>query len=340
MVGCGAHSHAHAGAIKKIKEINLVSCCDIDEAKAAQWASRYECASYYTDIAKMADNEDIDAVILCTWPKDHLEQIKRCLSSGIKNILCEKSLAITAAQAFEIREMVRSANAFLMEGCMYRHHPAIQKIERLLEKGEFGSIDSVRAAFSNYEPEAESAAGADTNLNWRLRKDRGGGVAYDWMSYCVNACNHFSGGNPRRVYAVGNISEKYGVINRIYGMIEYDNGIVGIIESSKNASFSEMLQLTCTKGIVALPVAWGIYGEVSILHHHRKEEWGYILTDKYEIEEADSFSLQLKNFCAVQTENAAPVIPLEESVTNIATIEALVNSLTDNNITDIESMPE
>ena len=336
IVGCGEHSHAHAKAIKKIKEIDLISCCDIEENKAIEWAIKYGCPSHYTNINKMIDNEKIDAIILCTWPKQHLEQIKICLSSGIKNILCEKSLALTTDEAVEIWKMTKSHHAFLMEGCMYRHHPAIQKLERILAYNDIGPIDSIRAVFSNYEPEIDSIN--DINLNWRLRHDYGGGVAYDWMSYCVNACNHFSGGTPQRVYATGNISNKYQVINRIYGMIEYDNGNVGIIESSKNANFSEMLQITCVNSILQLPIAWGIYGEVNILQHHRKEDWDYILTDKYKIEEADSFYLQLKNFCAVIKENDNPVIPLKESIINISTIESLVNSLTSKKIIDIQNI--
>ena len=336
IIGCGAHSHAHAGAIKKIKEINLVSCCDINEDRAIEWAAKYGCPSHYDDINKMIENEKIEAVILCTWPIQHMEQIKICLSSGIKNILCEKSLALTGDQALKIRDLVKSSEAFLMEGFMYRQHPAIQKLKHILTYGDIGPIDSIRAAFSNYEPETDS--GFENDTDWRLRKDCGGGVAYDWMSYCINACNYFSGGTPTHVFATGNISKKYNVINRVYGLIEYDNGITGIIESSKKANFTQMLQISCAKGILQLPVAWGIFGEVDIFQHHRKEKWDYILTDKYKIEEADSFYLQLKNFYSVIKKNDKPVIPLNESVLNIYTIEAMVNSLTFKKIVDIQKL--
>ena len=33
-------------------------------------------------------------------------------------------------------------------------------------------------------------------LNRRLKAETGGGVPFDWTSYCVNACNHFGGGRP------------------------------------------------------------------------------------------------------------------------------------------------
>ncbi len=337
MVGCGGHSHTHANAAQKIPGILITSCCDIIEERAKSWAKRYNCEAHYTDIKSMLNEEDLDAVIFCTWPKQHLEQIEKCLSMGIKNILCEKSLALSGAEAKAIFDLVKKENAFLMEAFKYRHHPAIRKLEKILSYQDIGPIDSIRAVFSNYEPGDGASPGSE--LDWRYKKECGGGVPYDWMSYLVNGCNHFSGGFPKRVFATGNVSEKYGVINRIHGMIEYSNGVVGSIESSKYANFSEDLEIVCANGRLKLPIAWGIYGEVTITLQHRKQEWGYILNDTYQIEEADAFELQLRNFAEVIRGKEEPVMPLAQSVINVCTIEALVTSVLEQRILTLE-LPE
>jgi predicted dehydrogenase len=334
IVGCGDHSHVHAHAGKKIPGVVIASCCDIIEERAENWAKRYNCEAYYTDIGSMLSAGNLDAVILCTWPKQHLEQIQKCLSLGIKNILCEKSLALSGTEAQAIWDLVKKENAFLMEAFKYRHHPAIRKLEQILSYRDIGPIDSIRAVFSNYEPGDEYAP--DSELDWRYKKECGGGVPYDWMSYLVNGCNHFSGGMPKRVFATGNVSEKHGVINRIHGMIEYSNGVVASIESSKYANFSEDLEINCAHGRLKLPIAWGIYGEVAITQQHRKEEWGYILNDTYQIEEADAFELQLRNFAAVIRGKEKPVMPLAQSVVNVCTIEALVTSVLEQRILTLE----
>jgi predicted dehydrogenase len=265
----------------------------------------------------------------------HYEQIEKCISAGIKNILCEKALVLSASEAVSIWNLVKRGGAFLMEGCKYRHHPAIRKIEQILSYKDIGKIDSIRATFSNYEPEELLEPGVEPD--WRFRKDCGGGVPYDWMSYLVNACNHFSCGVPARIFASGNESTQFGVINRIFGMIEYDNGVVGIIESSKDANFSQELQITCSNGILRLPVAWGIFGEVKITQTHRKEPWDFILTDTYQIEEANAFALQLNNFAQVIRGNETPVLPVEESIINTLTIDGLVKSMTEKRILSIEN---
>ncbi len=333
LIGCGVHSYKHANAIKEVKDLNLVSCCDINESRAGDWSEKYNC-SPYGSIEKMLKNEKIDAVILCTWPNQHLEQIKLCLNAGVKNILCEKSLAVNSKEAYEIWILAKENKAFLMEACMYRHHPAIKKTEELVFNSGIGKIDSITAVFSNYEPEAHNDP--LQSIDWRYRKECGGGVTHDWMSYCVNACNYFSGSRPVSVYASGGINKEYDIIDRLYGQIVYDNGIIGIIESSKYANFSQMLQISCAYGIIELPVAWGIFGDVTIYKHHRKEKWDYILTDPYKIKKADPFILQLMNFSDAIKGNSAPKISLEESVINIYTIEALINSLINNKTIDLD----
>lgn len=333
IVGCGGISHVHGRAARDIPTVRFAVCCDIRESVARDWAAQYGCDAFYTDYEEMIRREDLDGVMLATWPNQHREQIERCLAVGARNILCEKSLTLTGKEALEIWQMVGEAGAFLMEGFMYRHHPAIRKLNSRLASGETGPVDNVRACFHDYDP--EHAAADDANRNWRQRKECGGGIPYDFACYSVNACQHFAGGIPTRVFCRGDQSEKYGTIDRMYGLIEYDNGRVGIVESSKRASFSQELQITCAHRILHLPMTWSIYDEITI-RQIRTEGWANVLTDTYAIQKANAYQLQLENFAAVVKGEAEPVMRLAESVLNIHTIEALVTSLEEKRIVDVE----
>jgi len=325
IVGCGEHSHLHAAAAQEIADAEFVAACDVDLTKAEAWAAQYGCESGYGGISAMLTHPKLDGIVLCTWPNQHAEQIHICLSNGIRNILCEKVLVVSAAEARTVFRLVKEHDANLVEGSMYRHHPSIRKLEKILSYGEIGPIDNIRAAFHNYEP--EDATEHDGGGDWRNRAECGGGVTYDWMHYLVDSCNHFSNSKPRRVFASGSMSPTRNVIYRIYGLIEYESGLVGIIENSKLANFSNALQITCAHGILHLPIAWAIKGEVTITQTHRKPEWDFILKDTYEIGEANAFALQLENFCQVIRGSEAPLVPLMDSIVNAMTTEALVMSL-------------
>ena len=333
VVGCGDISHTHAQAARSVGEIELVACCDIDGERSRQWQAQYACEASYTDIEAMLKAENLDALILCTWPIQHLKQIEIALRYGVRNILCEKSMVLTGAEALSIQRLIAKHDAFLMEACKYRHHPAMEKIESLLDSGEIGAVDHLSATFSNYEP--ETAITGEVK-DWRYRKECGGGVPYDWMSYLVNAANYFSQSRPKRVFASGTISPRYDVVTRLYGTIEYENGVAASISSSKNASFSQELEISCTGGILNLPVAWGIFGDVTIEYRRRTPDWPYIIRDRYDVEHRDSFVRQLQNFADVIQGRAAPKIPLSESVINVITIEALVQSVSEGRAVDVD----
>jgi len=333
LIGCGGISHFHARAAKNSRHaIRFVACCDIRPDAAEAWAKQCGCERFCTDFEAMLRTERLHGVLLATWPNQHREQIERCLAAGARNILCEKALTLTGKEAAEILTMANAANAFVMEGFMYRHHPAIRKLETILATGELGPVDNVRAAFHSFDPEMEP--GDSPNRNWRQRRECGGGIPYDLACYAVNACGHFTGSVPARAFASGNVSPKYGTVNRLYGMIEYANGTVGIIESSKKSSFNQELQVTCANGILHVPVAWTLY-DASAIRQFRCESCGTLLTDTYAIRQADAYQLQLENFAAVIRGQEKPVVPLAQSVANTFAVEALVTSLLEKRIVDV-----
>lgn len=337
IVGCGGISHAHAEAIKPLGEkIQFAACCDVDRERAAEWAKQYNVPSSYGSMEEMLEKDSLDAVLLATWPNQHREQIEYCLKTGNKNILCEKALTITGKEAVEIFDMVEEAGGYLMEGFMYRHHPATRKMENLIGWGEIGEVDYVRAAFNDYDPETVDVD--DKDRNWRQRKECGGGVPYDFACYAVNACGNFTGGIPERVNAYGNVSEKYDVVNRLFGMVEYSNGCVGIVISTKKSDSNQELAVFGNRGIARLPISWTI-GEDIQLERQFSVTWADLRHDKHTIPKTDPYRLQLENFADVVAGRATPVVPLAQSVINAFTTEAIVNSVLNKEIVQI-SIPD
>jgi len=155
IVGCGEISHAHYNASIALESVQFTSCCDIDLEKARQWSQKYGGITFYASLEELLKNEKIDAVVLCTWPVQHLEQIETVLKYGVKNILCEKSMVLTGSDAFKVWKVAKENHAFIMEACKDRFYPAIRKIESILSSGELGNIDNISATFSNYEPEED-----------------------------------------------------------------------------------------------------------------------------------------------------------------------------------------
>ena len=323
IVGCGGISARHGRAAASSREVAIVACCDVRVEVAEEWSERYGCERSYGDYLTMIREHELDGVLLATWPSQHRGQILGCLEAGVRRILCEKSLALNAAEALEIWTAAKEAGALLVEAFMYRHHPAIRTIEELLFAGEVGQIDTIRAAFSLFDP--EESPPDDPRRDWRQRKECAGGVPYDLACYCVDACNHLAGAPPRQVLAVSATSERYGTVDRLYGLIEYEDGVVGILESSKRSDSDHELKISGERGHVLLPVAWRIESATEVLLT-RSAGWGEFEIARFPISAVDPYRLQLESFAAAARGSAPPTPALAESVVTALTTDALLTS--------------
>jgi predicted dehydrogenase len=325
IIGCGGISHAHARAARSLDgRVRFAACCDTDAERARALAAKYGAERTYASLAALLEAESPPAVLLATWPNLHRAQIETCLAAGVRNILCEKALAVSGAEASEIYDLAHAAGAFLMEGFMYRQHPAIRTIEQRIAAGAVGEVDYVRAVFNLWDAELE--APDDATRNWRQRKEAAGGVPFDLACYAVNACGHFAGGVPVRASATGSVSERYGTINRLAGIVEYANGRIGIVESSRRSSFSQELLISGSHGTLHLPVAWSL-DAVTLVTRRWSPKFAVMEHEDYAVEQANSYALQLDNFAQAAAGRTQPVVPLVQSVVNAYVSEALNTSL-------------
>ena len=123
----------------------------------------------------------------------------------------------------------------------------------------------------------------------------------------------------------------------MHGTIEYENGVVGIIESSKRSSFTQEVQISCAGGILNLPTAWTVDRDVRITQRHTN--WNSSTYDTHAVEGVtdgtQSYELQLRNFVAAARREAEPVIPLVQSVVNTFALEALVTSISEKRVVEV-----
>lgn len=66
------------------------------------------------------------------------------LSAG-KNVLCEKSLVVNAAQAQTLIDLAREKNLFFMEAVWTRFQPYAYKLQEVVRSGVIGELRGVQA---------------------------------------------------------------------------------------------------------------------------------------------------------------------------------------------------
>ncbi len=77
---------------------------------------------------------------MATPATTHYEMTKEALEAG-KDVLVEKPLAIDVKQGEELVELAAAQHQILMVGHILRYHPAILKLQELIQNGALGQIN-------------------------------------------------------------------------------------------------------------------------------------------------------------------------------------------------------
>jgi len=331
IIGCGLISHAHGRAARRsAQQVHFVACASRSAERTRAWAAEYGSEASYTDYRDLLRHPDLDGVVIATWPSQHHEHIVACLEAGVRYVLCEKALTTRADHALDIFRRARTVGAIVLEGYMYRHHPVMDQLTH--ELGKLGRIDHIHAEFNM----REAGAGSPAISDWRRDPEAGGGVPFDFACYPVDAIDRLAGAPPIRASGCGFVASANGTVSRLYGMIEYANGCVGTVASSRSASFSQTLIVSCEGGRLELPFAWSAPGNVSL---RVVTSPGFLELESREVEvtwptptrtpsllDLPTFTRQIEHFAAVIRGRTEPHMSLSESVTNIYVLEALLAS--------------
>lgn len=99
----------------------------------------------FTDEEKFLD--DVDAVYVCSPPKEHYRYIKLALEKN-KHVLCEFPFLFNSVQAKELFALAEAKSRVLFHGLKTAYCPAFQRLVTLTKTGIIGNILSVDANFT------------------------------------------------------------------------------------------------------------------------------------------------------------------------------------------------
>ncbi|MFK7933404.1 MAG: Gfo/Idh/MocA family protein [Saprospiraceae bacterium] len=209
-----AHHFAKDLALVPNAQLFAVASRRLEKAQefAQEYGAEYACGSY----EELFELPDLDAVYIATPHTFHNENTLSALARQVA-VLCEKPFAMNLAQ---VREMVIASKAydtFLMEALWSRFNPTICKALEIIELGQIGEIQSVKADFgfkAKFDP------------NSRLYNPKlGGGALLDIGIYPVFLA-YLILGNPTQIQTSVHKGET-GVDEEMGMLFSYENGNQG-----------------------------------------------------------------------------------------------------------------
>ena len=205
-------------AIQTEKRSHLYGIVTRDPAKAEPYGSRV-----FANLEEALADTEVQVVYVATPVFLHASQTMQSLRAG-KHVLCEKPMAMNEGEARRMVDAARDSGKLFGVAYYRRFYPKILRAKQLIEAGAIGT--PVFAELTNHMWFDGSG-----NRGWLFDPAKsGGGPLLDIASHRIDVLN-FLFGKPLRVSAqMSNLVHHYAVEDNATLMIEYENGVRGIVD--------------------------------------------------------------------------------------------------------------
>jgi UDP-2-acetamido-3-amino-2,3-dideoxy-glucuronate N-acetyltransferase len=116
--------------------------CDFNAARLSQLAREYPDVPTELSYEAILENLSLDAVVIATPAETHFALAKRALQAG-KDVFVEKPMTLKADETAELTELADRHKRILMVGHLLEYHPAVTRLQELIEEGCLGRIEYI-----------------------------------------------------------------------------------------------------------------------------------------------------------------------------------------------------
>jgi len=307
---------------KVIPSMQLASACDMTAiasrslAKAKEAATLLGIPKAYGSYEELIADPGIDAIYNPLPNHLHVPWTIRAAEAG-KHVLCEKPIALNAAEAEQLLAVRDRTGVRIQEAFMVRTHPQWLAAQAMIRDGRLGEVRAIIGFFSYFNTDP---------ANIRHVPEWGGGGLMDIGCYLVNTSRMLLAREPHRVAAVCE-RNPHTRVDRLTSMILDFGDAHAIGTCSTQIVPYQRVQILGTAGRL----------EVQIPFNPPPDEGCRLLLDdgsdlrdggsvRIDIAPSNQFTIQGELFSRAILEGKPAPYPLEDSIANMRVIDALFAS--------------
>jgi len=294
----------------ELAEITAISSRNIDVARKA--ANELNIPKYHGSYEELLEDREIDAIYNPLPNHMHLEWTEKAIRAG-KHVLCEKPLVLTTDEVKKLMELRDEYGVKVGEAFMVHTHPQWIDTVKRIKNNELGKLKVIQGFFSYFNVD---------EANIRNIKEYGGGALWDIGCYPIHTSRYVFGEDPIRVAAQVDYDPKFDTDVLASVIMEFPSGQASFHVSTQLVPYQRMSFFGDKKRLdIEIPFNAPNYqpcrafineGTFSAVKEITLE---YPTCDQYQVQ-GDAFSKAI-------LDNTDVPVPLENSLGNIATIEAV-----------------
>jgi predicted dehydrogenase len=303
-------------AIQRSRNGEVVAIASRDPDRATAAAAELGIAAAYGSYEALLADDDVDAIYL-PLPNDlHAPWTIAAVEAG-KHVLCEKPLAMSAAQAAEMAAAADTAGVKLAEAFMYRHHPSWVEALQLVRTGAIGDLQAVQSWFSYFN---------DDPADIRNRLENGGGAVMDIGCYCIHLSRLLFGAEPTSIQAAVRRDAQLGIDTLSSAVLTFPGDGQATFTCSTRAEPDQRVHIVGDRGRIEIEVPFNIPPDretrISITAGGDPP-----LAPDTEVRSflaADAYTIQAELFAQAILDDVDLPTSLDDAIANLRVIEAVL----------------
>ncbi len=148
VLGTGRIADTFAAALAFCDEAELTAVASRSVEKAKKFAEKHGALKAFGSYEELCRQGGTDVVYIGTPTACHYENAMLCIANG-KNVVCEKAVAMNAAQVKELFAAANEKKLFFTEAMWMKFRPNFRQALTWFQQGKIGEIEMIKADFTN-----------------------------------------------------------------------------------------------------------------------------------------------------------------------------------------------
>ena len=295
-------------------EVSAIASRDGKKGEAA--ARRLRIPKAYWSYEELLADPDIEAIYNPLPNHLHVPWSIKAAEAG-KHVLCEKPIALSAAEAQTLLEARDRYGVKIGEAFMVKTHPQWLKTQELIGAGRIGALKAMITVFSYFNRDPE---------NVRNKPEWGGGGLMDIGCYPITLSRSLFGEEPLHVMGVLERDPDFGTDRLASAVLEFPKG-QAIFTCGTQTNHYQRVHLLGTTGRIEVEVPFNAQDDrpTRLFVDSGKDLFGGGLHIET-IPKCNQYRIQGDAFSRAIREGREVPVPLEDAIGNMKVIEAIFRS--------------
>jgi 1,5-anhydro-D-fructose reductase (1,5-anhydro-D-mannitol-forming) len=311
ILGFGRHAVRRLlPAFSKCNEATLSGMWRRDQAAAEQNCAEYKIPHCFPTREALCSSPEVDVVFITSPDAMHWDDTLLALRHG-KAVLCEKPVAMNAAEAEEMQAAARAAGLLYGVAQNFRFNRSLEWMREQIAAGRIGKPQLAHAQYSYPAAQAPRKWITDPALAC-------GGPVADVGVHCIDALRYVLGAEVVSVSTLAQTDELSGSVEAIASLqMEMTHGIYANVTTSARAPYRSLVEVNGSDGVLIAENGLTVERPVQLVLRRASE-----VLETVTVENGDGYTRMLDSFALAYRGEGSFAASGVDAISNMRALDA------------------